>query len=149
MIYLVQVINMLGTNIKQLRLNKSWTQEELAAHLLTTRQTVSKWENGISVPDANSLIHISELFNVSVSSMLGDSIKEEIDLNEISNKLEVLNSILASKENRFKIFSRKLLKVIMYFILVFIILSILGHILFGAVKFETRNMDVNNVELKD
>ena len=140
---------MLGSNIKQLRLNKNWTQDELAINLHTTRQTISKWENGVSVPDANTLISISELFNVSVSSILGSSIKEDMDLNDISNKLEVLNSILASRENRAKRLWKSIFKVIFYFLIGFTILAILGYILFGATKFEQENLNVNNTNLKD
>ena len=140
---------MLGSNIKQLRLNKNWTQDELAINLHTTRQTISKWENGVSVPDANTLISISELFNVSVSSILGSSIKEDMDLNDISNKLEVLNSILASRENRAKRLWKSISKVIFYFLIGFTILAILGYILFGAMKFEQTDLNVNNTNLKE
>ena len=48
---------MLNENLKSFRKSKGLTQEELAARLSVARQTVSKWENGLSVPDADALIH--------------------------------------------------------------------------------------------
>ena len=50
---------MLNENIKNLRKSKGLSQEELAVKLNVVRQTVSKWENGLSVPDADMLIALS------------------------------------------------------------------------------------------
>ena len=56
----------LSQNIAGLRHAAGWSQEELAARLDVTRQSVSKWESGQSVPDAERLVKLSELFGVSV-----------------------------------------------------------------------------------
>ncbi len=61
---------MLGENIKILRKQKGFSQETLAQQLNVVRQTVSKWEKGISVPDAEMLNSLSELFEVPVSTLL-------------------------------------------------------------------------------
>ena len=95
---------MLKDNLKTLRKNKGLSQEELSVKLNVVRQTVSKWESGLSVPDAEILISISELFEVPVSVILGENIekKERDDLKVISEKLEVINDQLSNyqKEKR-------------------------------------------------
>ncbi len=91
---------MLSENIKKLRKEKGMSQEELALKLNVVRQTVSKWEQNLSVPDSEMLIKISEVFEVPVSSLLGENIKETdtvTELEKISQKLENLNSMLAER----------------------------------------------------
>ena len=67
---------MLNENIKALRKSKGLSQEELAVRLNVVRQTVSKWEQGLSVPDAAMLISIAEVFEAPVSTLLGETIVE-------------------------------------------------------------------------
>lgn len=88
---------MLNENIKTIRKSKGLSQEELAIKLNVVRQTVSKWEQGLSVPDADMLISISEVFETPVSTLLGESVVETRadDLRVISEKLEVINLQLA------------------------------------------------------
>ena len=61
---------MLQDNIKIIRKNKGYSQEELASKLHVTRQTISKWETGQSVPDANLLKQLSIIFDVSVTELM-------------------------------------------------------------------------------
>ena len=68
---------MLNENLKQLRKSKGLSQEELAIRLNVVRQTISKWEKGLSVPDADMLIKIADIFEVSVSELLGAKIDEK------------------------------------------------------------------------
>ena len=96
---------MLNENIKNLRKTKGLSQEEFAVRLNVVRQTVSKWENGLSVPDADMLISISEVFDTPVSTLLGETVEEtEADeVKAISEKLEVINLQLArAKESKRK-----------------------------------------------
>lgn len=88
---------MLSENIKTIRKSKGLSQEELAVKLHVVRQTVSKWEQGLSVPDADMLISLSEVFETPVSTMLGETVAETKtdDLKVISEKLEVINLQLA------------------------------------------------------
>lgn len=58
-------------NIKKYRTLKGWTQEDLATYLNVTRQTISKWEQGINEPDISTLERLSELFEISVDELLG------------------------------------------------------------------------------
>lgn len=94
---------MLNENIRALRKAKGLSQEELAIKLNVVRQTVSKWEQGRSVPDADMLISLSEVLEVPVSTMLGDAVVEAIpdDVKAISERLEVINLQLArAKEHK-------------------------------------------------
>ena len=93
---------MLKDNLKILRKNKGLSQEELSIKLHVVRQTVSKWESGLSVPDAEMLMTISEILETPVSEILGESIeeKEKNDLKVISEKLEVINEQLAMKQKQ-------------------------------------------------
>ena len=93
---------MLKDNLKILRKNKGLSQEELSVQLNVVRQTISKWEAGLSVPDAEMLITISDFFKTPVSEILGESIeeKETNDLKVISEKLEVINEQLSTNQKR-------------------------------------------------
>jgi len=95
-------INMINENIKRFRKAKGISQEEMAVKLNVVRQTVSKWENGLSVPDADVLIHMAELFEVSVSQLLGIEGNYDVNTN-LSEELEKLNKQLAEKAQREKL----------------------------------------------
>ena len=90
---------MLNENIKALRKSKGLSQQELAVKLNVVRQTISKWEQGLSVPSSDMLIFISEVFETPVSTLLGETVAEtEVDgLKAISEKLEVINLQLAQR----------------------------------------------------
>ena len=92
---------MLNENIKAIRKSKGLSQQELAVKLNIVRQTVSKWEQGLSVPDADLLISLSEALETPVSTLLGETVIEtEVDtLKAISEKLEVINMQLAQRKN--------------------------------------------------
>lgn len=88
---------MLNENIKTIRKSKGLSQEELAIKLNVVRQTISKWEQGLSVPDADMLISLSEVLEVPVSTLLGETVlgTGADDLKVICEKLEVINLQLA------------------------------------------------------
>ena len=92
---------MLSENIKVIRKSKGLSQQELAVRLNVVRQTVSKWEQGLSVPDADMLISISEALEIPVSTLLGETVMEAKadDLKAISEKLEIINLQLAQRKN--------------------------------------------------
>lgn len=93
---------MLQDNIKTIRKNKGLTQEELAIRLSVVRQTVSKWEKGLSVPDADMLQRMAEVLEVPVSELLGEEQKMEENRNEIAEQLSRINEQLATKNRRAK-----------------------------------------------
>lgn len=91
---------MLSENIRAIRKSKGLSQQELAVKLQVVRQTVSKWEQGLSVPDSDLLIALSEVLETPVSTLLGESVVEEKAdaLQAISAKLEVINLQLARRK---------------------------------------------------
>ena len=120
---------MLKDNLKTLRKNKGLSQEELSIKLNVVRQTVSKWEQGLSVPDAEMLIAISEVFDTPVSKILGENIddKEKNDLKVISEKLEVINEQLSTQQKQKRKRTIKFLIIMdVCIILLFILLAVLG-----------------------
>lgn len=119
---------MLNENIKAIRKLKGLSQQELAIKLNVVRQTVSKWEQGLSVPDSDMLISISEVLETPVSKLLGENVIQlEIDdLKAISAKLEVINSQLAQrKTTRRNILHWLLISLCIVIITIFAILLIL------------------------
>ena len=118
---------MLKDNLKILRKNKGLSQEELSIKLHVVRQTVSKWESGLSVPDAEMLMTISEILETPVSEILGESIEEKNNLKVISEKLEVINEQLAMKQKqKRKMLVNTLIVADVCLIILFILLAILG-----------------------
>lgn len=90
---------MLSENIQAIRKSKGLSQEELAVKLNVVRQTVSKCEKGLSVPDADLLVALSEALETPASTLLGETVVEPAadDLKAISEKLEVVNLQLARR----------------------------------------------------
>ena len=91
---------MLNENIKAIRKSKGLSQTELAIKLNVVRQTVSKWEQGLSVPDSDMLLSISEALETPVNILLGETVieSEVDDLKAISAKLEVINTHIAQRK---------------------------------------------------
>lgn len=119
---------MLNENIKRLRKSKGLSQEELAIKLNVVRQTVSKWENGLSVPDSSMLISLADELDTSVSTLLGETISETTsdDLKMISEKLEVINLQLAKKSMvRIKTIRGVLIALCILIVLIFIVLTVM------------------------
>ena len=120
---------MLNENIKNLRKSKGLSHEELAVKLNVVRQTVSKWENGLSVPDADMLIALSQVLDTPVSTLLGQTLApaESDDLKAISEKLEVINLQLARKKTAERRFLRGLLMAVCILtVVLFVLLALLG-----------------------
>lgn len=94
---------MLNENIKNLRKAKGLSQEELANRLNVVRQTVSKWEKGLSVPDSSMLISLADELDTSVSILLGETVPEhdlkETDLKSISGRIFYLHGKMLFAKN--------------------------------------------------
>ena len=132
---------MLKENIKSIRKSKGLSQEELAIKLNVVRQTISKWEQGLSVPDSEMLVSISEVLETSVSTLLGENISDtKVDnLKAISEKLEIINLQLLQRNNvRRKIIHWILISLCAIIMLIFISLFLLNSPYF--------NWDYNNPE---
>ena len=120
---------MLNENIKNLRKSKGLSQEELAVKLNVVRQTVSKWENGLSVPDSSMLISLANQLDTSVSALLGENVQENRsdDIKTISEKLEVINLQLARRSMaRVKTIRWVLFSLCTLIVMIFIALAVMN-----------------------
>lgn len=111
---------MLNENLKTLRKEKGFSQEELASKVHVVRQTVSKWEKGLSVPDAEMLVQIADVFEVPVSRLLGAALPADEEntpdqRNEIAEQLMKINEQLVIKNNRAR-------KVIKWLVIIFVVI---------------------------
>lgn len=86
---------MIETNIRRLRKKAGLSQDELAVKLSVVRQTVSKWENGLSVPDADMVIRMADVLGVSVNELLGTDLREESQ--DLAEQLAQANALLAQQ----------------------------------------------------
>ena len=133
---------MLNENIKKFRKSKGLSQEELATKLNVVRQTVSKWENGLSVPDSDMLITLADELDTSVSVLLGETVTEPMpdDLKVISEKLEVINLQLAKR-------SRVKERTIRWMLISLCALIVLVFIALAVMQSSYLGWDYNNPEL--
>ncbi len=110
---------MFQDNLKALRKEKGFTQESLAIELHVVRQTVSKWEKGLSVPDAEMLQKLSEVLETPVARLLGAELpREEAQRNEIAEQLAKINEQLAIKNRR----NRRVLKGVLIALAILVLL---------------------------
>lgn len=93
---------MLNENLARVRKEHGLTQEALAAKLNVVRQTISKWENGTAVPDADTLCKIADTLDVSVAELLGKPAREgeNLDHASIAGALAEINEQLAIRNRR-------------------------------------------------
>jgi len=71
---------MLGEKIQQLRKAKGMSQEQLAAQLTISRQAISKWELGESMPDTDNVIQLSKVLGVTTDFLLNDEINSDMEI---------------------------------------------------------------------
>ncbi|MBQ9141825.1 MAG: helix-turn-helix transcriptional regulator [Lachnospiraceae bacterium] len=124
---------MLGENIKALRKSKGLTQEELAIRINVVRQTVSKWEKGFSVPDAEALQKIADVLEVDVKQLLGTGVEmEKSNNNELVEQLARINEQLIIKNKRASRIWKIVGIVLLSIMAINIILAVLAYVLFGV-----------------
>lgn len=102
---------MFSENLKTMRKEKGFSQEQLATRINVVRQTVSKWEKGLSVPDAEMLIQLAEVLDVEVSDLLGKKIEipeGQSEENAIALELAKLNELLVVYENKVSNLKKKI-----------------------------------------
>ncbi|WP_073996451.1 helix-turn-helix domain-containing protein [Arcanobacterium urinimassiliense] len=121
---------MLNENIRITRKAKGLSQAELAAKVYVVRQTVSKWEKGLSVPDSKMLLALSEALETPVATLLGETISlpAASDLQAIAQKLEVINLQLAKRQEE----KRKVAHGCFIALAVITVLTMVGLLLFGS-----------------
>ncbi len=128
---------MLHENLRALRKARGLSQEELAVRLHVVRQTVSKWEKGLSVPDADLLIKIAEVFEVPVSKLLGTIPESETGSDNTAAQLSRINEQLAVKNRRARLIWKAVAGVLIAALLVYIFLVIAGAISFAGFQTNT------------
>lgn len=116
---------MFDETLKRIRKEKSMTQEELAIKVHVARQTVSKWEKGLSVPDVDLLQRIAEALDVEVSELLGAQIPKEENRNEVAEQLAKISEQMAIRNKR----GNAIWKVVKALILILILIPIACWIL--------------------
>ena len=123
---------MFSENLKTLRKQKGMTQEELASRLHVVRQTVSKWEQGRSVPDADLLVRLAEVLETTVAVLLGSPVEEPEDKDALAQALERLNETMAERNRR----SRRIWKAVAI-VLGIMALLILFQFILGMVSYQS------------
>lgn len=126
---------MFSENLKIARKAKGITQEELSMRLNVVRQTISRWEKGLSVPDADLLIRLSEELEVPVNKLLGAKIDLEQNTDTVAEQLTQINKQLADKMLRTRRFVKILLTaicVILFIIIIYTMLQFTGTDLHGT-----------------
>jgi transcriptional regulator with XRE-family HTH domain len=138
---------MFHENLKTMRKAKGYTQEELAIKLNVVRQTVSKWEKGLSVPDADVLCKIADVLDTDVSTLLGEEIVEETDKSAVAQQLAKISEQLAMKNQH----SKKIWKVVCIILFVILVFYILAIVVFSVIASENiaDSYSENMVEIEE
>ena len=112
---------MFSENLKILRKQKGLTQETLAIKLHITRQTISKWEKGLSVPDTEQLVRLAEVLEVPITQLLGQKVADTTNENEVAEYLAQIAEQLAIKNRRTKL----IVKIVVGILVAFVIVNLL------------------------
>ena len=140
-------VYVVGDFLRETRMRKGYTQEELAIKLNVVRQTVSKWEKGLSVPDADVLCKIADVLDTDVSTLLGEEIVEETDKSAVAQQLAKISEQLAMKNQH----SKKIWKVVCIILFVILVFYILAIVVFSVIASENivDNYSENMVEIEE
>ena len=137
---------MLSENIKAIRKAKNLSQEELAQKLNVVRQTISKWEKGLSVPDAGTLVRIAEALDTTVQVLLGEEVlptEESETVKELSAKLERINKQLAEQSEK----RRKVWRVVFIAIGILSLPNVLGAVFRCIHSCQSKNVFDDSVSI--
>lgn len=130
---------MLSENLKTLRKARGLSQEELASRLHVVRQTVSKWEKGLSVPDAELLVRLAEELDSTVTALLGPALPQAAEPDAVAAQLAAINEQLAVKNRR----ARRIWKVVAGVLIAFVAVNLLLILLnFAAFRSFTAEPEV-------
>ena len=129
---------MFADNLKTLRRARGLSQEELAGRLHVTRQTISKWENALSVPDAELLLRLAEELEVPVSRLLGGPVEEEPAPDQVAAHLAELNRLLAERNRRSRRIWRVVAGVLIGMVALYVLLLLLNAAAFRSITTDTE-----------
>ena len=127
---------MFSENLKAMRKAKGYTQEELAIKLNVTRQTISKCEKGLSVPDVDFLFKIADVLETNVGTLLGGAIMDEVNKDTVAVQLAKISEQLAIKNRR----SKRIWKIVGIVLLTILALNLLLAI-FGMSAYTSFSTD--------
>ena len=127
---------MFSENLKAMRKAKGYTQEELAIKLNVTRQTISKWEKGLSVPDVDFLFKIADVLETNVGTLLGGAIMDEVNKDTVAEQLAKISEQLAIKNRR----SKRIWKIVGIVLLTILALNLILAI-FGMSAYTSFSTD--------
>ena len=113
---------MLSDNIRIIRKNKGYSQEELADKIHVTRQTLSKWENGLSVPDIDSLKQIASIFDISIQELVDGNAEKIIENEVIIDQLSRINEQLIISNKKSKERNRSVFIKLLFLVLVILLI---------------------------
>ena len=129
---------MFADNLKTLRRARGLSQEELAGRLHVTRQTISKWENALSVPDAELLLRLAEELEVPVSRLLGGPVEDEPAPDQVAAHLAELNRLLAERNRRSRRIWRVVAGVLIGLVVATVLLMLLNATAFRSITTDTE-----------
>ena len=136
---------MLGDNIAALRKQRGMTQQTLADALYVTRQTISKWEKNLSVPDADALVRLADALETTVQTLLGQQAAAPAEPSDIAVALGRINDQLAIQNRR----RSRIWKVIAWILALFVafnaLLLVLGYA--ASVQLDTEVVTVEETIL--
>lgn len=123
---------MLGENIAALRKKAGMSQQSLAEQLFVTRQTISKWEKNLSVPDADALIRLADALDTTVQSLLGQMEESPAEPGELAAALNRINDQLAIQNRRRSRIWKVVAWVLGLFVAFNVLLLVLGYAAYGV-----------------
>ena len=129
---------MLAENLKALRRAKGLSQEELAVRLHVVRQTVSKWEKGRSVPDADLLVRLAEELDTTAAALLGPEVPPDTEPGGTAEQLGRIAEQLAVKNRRARRIWRIAVGVLAAFVAVNLLLILLNFAAFRSFTTESE-----------
>ena len=88
----------LSDKLIEIRKGKGWSQEDFAEKMDVSRQAISRWENGTALPDAQNILRISKLFNVTADYLLNDDYEGEIDISAVETAIEETAPLVRKKK---------------------------------------------------
>lgn len=139
---------MLNENIRTIRKNKGYTQEELATRLHVTRQTISKWEKGYSVPDAAMLSDMAEVLEVSVADLLGAEKVDPEQTDAVVEQLSRINEQLVIKNRRAKrIWKTIIIVAVVIFVAIPLAVTIPGLIMYSLPTSESTGIGITEWDI--
>ena len=136
---------MFSENLKTLRKQKGLTQETLAIKLHITRQTISKWEKGLSVPDTEQLVRLADVLQVPITQLLGQKVADTTNENEVAEYLAQIAEQLAIKNRRTKL----IVKIVVGILVAFVVANLLMVLMSFSSFYEITDISEESIVVNE